>query len=442
MKRITTLLMAFVAITAISFATPGNKFTSNNLMNAFLPNHLTGKSHTNSTINFKLNAINDINTSKQKLDSATAYGINFEEGIVIDMKVAFTYNTNGKIIKTTQNIFLTGTSMSIYATTNEFEYDQSGRLIENTETTAGQNSYNYEYTYNANNMIATETESYWDEELSDWAISNKYENEYNSKNKIITKLIYSYVMGDELGLSGKYEYHYNASEYLTEIMQYAFSEGYHKTGTEKYEYTKNNTLNNISAYRTELGENNEEILTPIGKREFTYDAANNRSMETSYTANDENGGLVITGRDVYKYNNDYSSDDLVLPFTPSDGDEAEFFTHMVVSSIMYSYNEGTLTDSIELKYYYSEFSGSSVFDSQFTSAQISPNPSSEYVSFNWESNELTLEVTIYDMSGQEVITETVTKGEGLPVNSLKTGAYVYKLKTADKILYGGKIVIL
>lgn len=442
MKRITTLLMAFIAITAISFATPGDKFTSNSLMNAFLPNHLTGKSHTNSSINYKLNAINDINTSKQKLDSATAYGINFEEGIVIDMKVAFTYNTSGKIIKTTQNIFLAGTSMPLYVEISEFEYDQSGRLIENTVTTAGQNSYYYEYTYNANNMIATETESYWDEELNDWAISNKYENEYNSKNKIITKLIYSYVMGDELGLSGKYNYSYDNSDKLTEILKYSYNVVYQKNGIEKYEYAQNNNLDNIMIYTIEIGENSEEIIKPSGKRAFEYDAANNRSTETNYSANPGASQFIISGKDVYKYNNDYSADDLVLPFTPSDADQAEFFTHMVVSNKLYSYDSGTLTDSIELKYYYSEFSGSSVFESQFTSAQISPNPSSEYVSFNWESNELTLEVTIYDMSGQEVITETVTKGEGLPVNSLQTGAYVYKLRTADKILYGGKIVIL
>ncbi len=435
--------MAIIAITAISFAKQDENLSSNRLINAFLPHHLAGKSQSYANTQDQLNTINDLNTAKQKLDSAKAFNVNLYEGVVIDMKVDFKYNTKGKIIKTTQKMFLAGTSIPLYGSTSEFEYDQSGRLIKNTEKTLeGVNSYKYEYTYNANNLMATEIESFWSEDINDWAVSNKYEYEYNANKQIITKLMYSNIMGDQFGLSGKYEYQYNASEILTEIMEYSFNEVYSKTGTEKYEYTKNNTLKIIIKYRIELGENNEEILIPTEKREFTYDGANNRSMETNYTANADNDELIISGKDVYKFNNDYSAVDLILPFTPIDGDQADFFSHMVVSNKAYFYNEGILADSAELTYYYSEFTGSSVFDSKFASAQISPNPSTEYVSFNWESNEVTLEVTIYDLSGQEVLSETVTKGESVPVGNLRTGAYVYKLGTTAKTLYGGKIVIM
>ncbi len=435
--------MAFIAISTISFATPEDKLSSIRLVSAFFPKHISGKINTNINANQIVNTINQTNTDKRKMDSATVYGLNMDAETVVDMKYRFTYNTNGIITRTTQNVFVAGTSIPIYNTTDEYEYDQSGRIIKDTEKLeGGVNSYKYEYTYNDKNQLESGTESYWDDSSNNWLLSNKYEYEYNSKNKVITKLLYGSIMGDEFGLNGKMEYYYDDTDKLTEIMHYSFNEGYHKSETEKYEYAQNNNLVNIITYSIEFGQNNEELLIPSTKRVFNYDEANNRDIQTDYDINPESAELITTARDVYTFNNDYSANDLILPFTPSDGDQADFFSHMILSSISYTYNEGIVADSAELTYYYSEFNGSSVFDSKFTSAQISPNPSTGYVTFNWESNEVTLEVTVYDLSGQEVFSETVTKGEALSVYDLRTGAYIYKLRTAGKTLYGGKIVIL
>ncbi|MEI6090687.1 MAG: T9SS type A sorting domain-containing protein [bacterium] len=442
MKKLATLLMAFITISTLTFATPGDKLSNHSLVNAFLPNQFAGRVHLAANTQDKLNTINDLNTTKQKLDSAVSYGEPFEEGIKVDAKMTFSYNQIGQVTKGTMKIYNTGTSNLVYNFSTDYEYDQKGNMISSIQKiTNGINITKTDYTYNDNGTLATEAELYWDDATSSWAVSGRYEYTYNSNKLLITTLNYGYTMSSEIGLIGKDEYTYDNNQKLTECTRYSWNEDWLKTGVDKYAY-RNNNLDKITAWTVEFDDNGNELLIFSNEIAYKYDGFNNRYMETDYIKNPGSDELVTTDKDVYSYNNDYSSNDLVLPFTPSDADMKDFFSHQVVSNMSYAYDSGTLTDSSKSIYYYSNFEGSSVFDNKLSSAQVSPNPSTEYITFNWVGSELTLDIIIYDLTGQELINETVTKGEPVYVADLRSGVYMYKFKTAGKTLYGGKIVIM
>jgi len=74
MKRLAILFIAIIAVTSISLATPGDKLTNHSLIKAFFPHQLNTMNFTIDNSKDMLSTINEINTTKQKLDSAITYG--------------------------------------------------------------------------------------------------------------------------------------------------------------------------------------------------------------------------------------------------------------------------------------------------------------------------------------------------------------------------------
>jgi hypothetical protein len=91
---------------------------------------------------------------------------------------------------------------------------------------------------------------------------------------------------------------------------------------------------------------------------------------------------------------------------------------------------------------YQEINTSTVAkNSHFKNIIHYPNPSYEIVYFTWPESKKELNLTIFNLQGQQILNKIVTKNNPVNIKSLNKGMYFYRLSDSRIIMGSGKLVI-
>jgi hypothetical protein len=155
---------------------------------------------------------------------------------------------------------------------------------------------------------------------------------------------------------------------------------------------------------------------------------------------------VLFYKDEFTYNNNYTADDLLLPqfWFGSDYDVGTF-KHMLVSylsSYWDTFTEEWITET-QGTLYYSEHAVTGIDDfSELLENEISiyPNPATDFITFNLNSEIDEALVSLYDVNGKEVLSQLISVNNRISVTDLEKGLYIYTLKVEGTVK-SGKILI-
>ena len=179
------------------------------------------------------------------------------------------------------------------------------------------------------------------------------------------------------------------------------------------------------------------------KTVFNYDSFNNLSEEIVYGWLEDSSQWVNAYKIGLVYNNNYSFNDLIIPFAPDDFEDEDgfkYFNHMLneINTFIYdSANNASLYAKYELHYTLANVLD--ILNKEELSIQIFPNPTSDYLNFSFQSNSNRNSFELYDIKGRKVMTTTIHSGEQLNMSNLTNGIYLYNINI-DGNSQSGKIV--
>ncbi len=272
-------------------------------------------------------------------------------------------------------------------------------------TTSWEMSGRIERSYDMYGNLTEEINSWWDMSTSQWMNSSKTENSYNVNNLIIESIFYMWdFMGNDWMNMSKTEYTYNSYDFLTLLMDFQW-----------------NSTSNQWVYDY--------------KDEFTYDSNMNMIQDMEY---EWNGSVwVVSGKYEYNYNNDFTFNELILPWFFEQGISG--LQHMLLDITEYSGSSFELTGKSIFNY--SEVNITGIENVEADQIGVYPQPASSVVSFNWESISPELRLEVYDVSHRKLIDQTVRKNATTSVSQLSPGIYVYRLLGSKNEIYSGKLSV-
>ncbi|MBR1929103.1 MAG: hypothetical protein IJ834_05115 [Paludibacteraceae bacterium] len=102
-------------------------------------------------------------------------------------KYRYTYDSNGYLIKEETQEETSGLYLWTTFMTDTYIRDANGNLLSQTGEIISENPYyHYEYTYDSNNNLLTETDYEWNESTSDWNVNGVKYYTYDSSNNLMT----------------------------------------------------------------------------------------------------------------------------------------------------------------------------------------------------------------------------------------------------------------
>ena len=299
----------------------------------------------------------------------------------------------------------------------QFFYDNDGHLSYTTSVSPFY-SDKYEYSYNAQGLVAEETE--YDRHGDSWDPEYKTNYEYDSQGLLTVAIEKEYDEGNWINYK-KMEYSYTAGK-LTKVLEYSWGwdgDEWWESDSEVYSYDQaGNCISLLLTYR--YPNTDWKNLT---KYEYEYDNHGNCLKETNYEYSDSKGWTL---NEVLEYTYDAT--------TPSSSIAGydEIFENLVIEMkskllkvVDKTYDDGQLDETITSILYYSK--GSQVADLQTVTLIVSPNPASTFLSIQAENLR---QVEIFSMDGKMVI--CLENGfESVNVSTLATGNYLLKATKND-----------
>ncbi len=235
--------------------------------------------------------------------------------------------------------------------------------------------------------------------------------EYNSSNQIILVSNSYYFEGEEFPFS-QTEYNYNTSDQLT------------------------------SAVTLELNFFTFEFENSY-KTAYSYNSAGDVNIEV-YSDWNSTGNVWM---ETYKYENTYSNDnfsDVIFPayfnMIYGIGDpEFMLFNKVIVSDKSFDMIDGIWVQTEKASYYYSGGS-TGVNDKENPTVSFYPNPTAGDITLTWNSNNKSLNLQIFAISGAKVLEEKAFAGEMISVSHLVKGMYLVKLLNGQQTVFAGKLI--
>ena len=388
---------------------------------------------------------------KQKLDSLIYYEWDFNTSMWVGSgREEFSYNYNGNLTEQV-DLYWNGSSWQYYDKT-EYTYNANGLLSKEIDSqwsgSQWEESNKYEYTYDASGKISEEKYFYWDG--IQWIEDGKIEYTYDLNGNLIEEM-QRYWDGTQWMSSQKREYTWDASGNVTEEINYYWS-AMQWSPSYKYEYAYNGNGKKIQeiesywvmtqwelGYKSEFGYNANGKLTQeifsfwdgmswelSEKLERTIDANGNVPTEVFYiwdgTQWEEDYKQDLT------YNNTYSFNDLVLPFTILEEAE-DYFNHMATQFVESEIDSttGNWIASFKGTLHYSSVNVNSVFDVETAEISVYPNPVSDQLQIrisNWNG---VASFQLLDVQGRLLLSKNVTNQDQIDLSQFSNGLYVYKL---------------
>jgi hypothetical protein len=453
----------------------------------------------------QLSHLKEAELARQRLDSVVSPGYD---------KDIFVYDALGNLLLDTY--FEWDGSQWIKIWKEEYIHMENGSWTQSISSDWVMNewvkTYKDEYSYDLNGNQTKYTSSYWDG--SDWLNSNKDESVYDENNNVIHNTYYN-----GLGFPGEFwveiykdEFVYNETGKLIETIQYEWAndswrttmkmqfgfdesekitqtfvfgwENENWTEWEKYE-TLYDINDNISEfvyfewngfewveaakyiYEYDAGGNMtesnlvyffEDLSIVFSKEEFVYDDYDNRVLYSLFAFDGENEDFLLspTWRQEYEYDNNFSFEELILPFTSSDfesdfevGFEGEpgqqdlndMFKHKL-THLSYFEGDGVGWQMVgDYMLYYSEQNITGVNDLNLSShVNLYPNPATNQITFNLDGLVGLFNIELYNIQGKLVMSKIGENNRPVSIETLNEGIYFYRL-SENQNFYTGKFMI-
>jgi len=507
MKKL--IIFLFAALLTVSVTGQNAKNHSGFLNKESKQKHLLVPGMSDKFLNFEFQPksskqylqLKEANAVKQRLDSVVFAG---------SEKDIYVYDANGNILS--DNYFDWDGTKWVNSWKDEYAYDGNGNQIQNIsyEWNGSQwvNSWKNEFSYDANGNKVKEIQLNWDG--SNWINSDKDEYSFDSNgnqteyigytwegnqwfnsikaeytfdsNGTLTKYINYNREGDNWLNNYKMEFVFDANGKNTETFAYSW-DGENWYNSEKYEasfdaneniteyvYSDWNSVEWVEAakYKYEYDDNGNMTLSTLvyidGDESFTYlkeesvyDDFDNRISYSYYEIDfeNENFPLIPVRKEEYVYDNNFSFDDLILPFSPNDfesdidfefGDESipdinQMFKHKLTHLTYYDGVGDSWVKSEDYIIYYSEQNITSAKDLYLANnVNVYPNPATNQVTFELDASVNQFTVEFYDIQGKLVLTLLSNNNQPVSIESLNEGLFFYRM--SDKLnFYTGKFMV-
>ena len=414
--------------------------------------------------------------TKQRLDSIVSPSY----------KTVFTYDQSGK---NTQRIYYSWSSSEKKMKEEDKEtyaYDVNGHLTVRTyynwkgDTISWKEDKKTEYTYGANGFQASEIFYSWDNMTNKWFEGNKNEYTYDASGNMTVKIHYGWSSNrwitytkEEYTYAGKIQirlitYNWDGEDWKptkkdednqTTRTIYNWNNATNQwKAVQKYEYTSypdgytsykwEDQINDWKPEGQTVVDGNEKITywwngatwREDGKAENVYDGEN-LILVANYLWNMgwNDGSREWVGNVKYEYTyGSYSQTDLLLPV---DFDMNKRLT--------LDYYVGTHTDSAwkwsfisTTTYYWSNqeiiTTGINNYEMQNTNYVIYPNPANGQL-FISTGDFIPITIKLYDMLGQEVLTQNANGKTGINISHLPNGVYTVSVLSEGKVMGNSKI---
>lgn len=337
---------------------------------------------------------------------------------VLNHKYEYTYNSNNNML-------------------SEFSYNWD--LNNNTWI----NSYKKIYTYNSGNLLILTIRSFWDSNNNTWVYSYKNEYSYDAAGNLILHYEYDWdFIGNVWKNSKKDEYTYDSDGHMVTEINLTWDSGCNVWGftfKTEYVYNTDGKLTTETYYNWDTFSNQ---WIPDSKTHYAYDIDDNLILQTDYNWDTNTNQWVNNEKQNYSYDNNYTYDDLLIPFLYSDELYMVYFTHMLTEYVQFSWDAVNNQWSYNSKgvLYYSAHETNGINDIHDSGVKVYPNPATDHINFDLTGIQGTALIELFDMQGR-LITSKETSGDTyLPVAKLTNGLYLYRISYNGKIQQG-KIII-
>ncbi len=345
------------------------------------------------------------------------------------------------------------------------------------------NSSGYNYEYDSNNNLTTETRLNWNSNSDAWEVSDKIIYTYNASNKVTQEIYQSSYNSPTNTLENSYktintytagklteslEYYwenanwvidyksvitYNANNLPNVYLSYKW-DGTKWVNDERTTFTHN--ANNkvlsdvfeewigeqwVNSYKSLYTYNaNNKIISDRGaewddfntiwvekyRTDYVLDATGNRISETDYQGNSQY-------KDEYTYDTFNLMSSFAHPFKDKTGVDyfAEDFPYINKVQVYNSYSYNTQTSSFYLSgrttYNYNTAItlGTETIEKATATISVYPNPTQDFLTIQNKSNIEIDKITVTDLSGKKVLDEN--NSNSVDVQNLSKGMYILEV---------------
>ena len=350
-----------------------------------------------------------------------------------------------------------------------YEYDSNNNLI--TETRLDWNTIGAwevkektSYTYNANNKVTEELyKSAWNSPSN--TLENSYKDTYIYTGEKLTEAIYYEWMSSNWLIDGKTVVTYNTNNLPSGFLWYDW-DGSQWVNEDRItlSYNANNKLTSevteewigeqwVNSYRTlyTYNSNNKMITTKSAewdefntiwvengtKTEYDWDATGNKTRETEYYKYPD--GSLAQNKYEYTYDTFNLMSSFAHPFKDKTGLDYIFedvpHINKVQGNNSYSYNQSTssYTLSSRTTYNYNSSINLSTEQPEIATNKITvfPNPAKNFLTIQNASNTAIDKVIVTDISGKIILQQNQNTTQ-LDVQNLAKGMYLLQAVSEDK----------
>ncbi len=356
---------------------------------------------------------------------------------------AFIYDMNGHNTSDTYSDWSKFHNMYEPSYKDVYNYDASGNMTEQLSNSWDSISNQWivfvksDYTYNNQGKPTVQFSYYWDESTLAWLASGKEEYTYSGNNLTMGINYYWDPSSSQWIKSYKTENVYNAGGYLTTSTDYTWN---FFSSAWVYQSKTENTYN--SSYQITMDVTYSwDVITNSwvndSKDAFSYDA--NMNMTSDLYSMWDGSVWAIDSRNDYTYNNAYTFNELLLPWTFTQFGLEGFFGHMFTMSTEYDGSSFILTS--RTNYNYSSTSVTGITETPVAEVDVYPQPASSSVTFNWPADYQTLDLKLFRVNGELISFQQVEKNGDISIQNLSSGMYFYRLTNHNNTLYAGKLII-
>ena len=327
----------------------------------------------------------------------------------------------------------------------EYFYDSEGNLSEfnfyewNTENNDWDNYEKNTYNYDSNNNIIGYTSWVWDFIFDEWIYYDKEEYQYDD---VWTK--YKYSEWNEL----KEEWvpvFKDSSTYSTDGLKYAYLSCYWKNSASAWvNFSKEIHELNYEGRVTLFTEYEWNEITLrwdyYDKEEYQYDSYGNVSLFIDYNKSSEYNVWKESLKETYTYNNDYTLDQLVLPFEEPVINDV-YFNTMMVGIHAYDWNPSNSSwqHASDGNFFYETYEPRAISAIQHSiNWLVYPSPFQDQLFIKDLSG---AQVELYDLNGRSVLHENNISGfQCISTQKIKPGIYLLKITLPTGLLITRKVM--
>ncbi|MCX7862982.1 MAG: T9SS type A sorting domain-containing protein [Bacteroidales bacterium] len=333
-------------------------------------------------------------------------------------KTIIKYNMQNLIDSILVYSFDANTNMYKYSTLTNYVYNGSNVIYEVHKLWNGfmwENSFRKTFTYNTNNLVTTQLEELWDNNVQSWVNYQKYEMSYAANNLIQTYISYTW-------------------DNNTNTWQ-----AYNKIENE---YNNNDML--VSTTTHSLNQNN--LLVPVYKETWLYDQSNLLLRHATFNWDTITNDFIHDTRSDYIYSNNrldsistykYYHQTSIWKLQHRKIYEYLSNTNLLTKEEEFQFVGGILFPWFKKEYYYSMITSANdiVYD-DIDVVKVFPNPVSNLLTIKMLGSEIINDVKIYDNKGQVLLSKNVGSNVvSLDISDFSEGSYILKVACNDKVFY-------